>query len=163
MRDGIEMFLPQGALATKSERSPLRVLQHVPGFSCLPREELERLDVEASDVNAHPEIVEVEPLDTAKPPAELTPRHVGAVRLGEKGTCNDAPHREVLRSGPGPVKPTLFQLQEFALALLVGRLRLDQLQEEKIEFLTKRRGRLLLCVLHGHAPGHGFSFARKGQ
>lgn len=40
VRDRLQMFLPQGTISTKPERSLLRIRQHLPRLACLPREEV---------------------------------------------------------------------------------------------------------------------------
>jgi hypothetical protein len=58
--------------------------QHLP---CLPGptgEEVERLHVDAGDVDAQREVGEAEPLDPTQPLAELVPWHVERVRLRDE-------------------------------------------------------------------------------
>ncbi|HEX5746874.1 MAG TPA: hypothetical protein VFZ09_11575 [Archangium sp.] len=88
-------------------------------------------------MDAHAQISEAELSQTTKPPAKLLPRHPVTVRLGQEGIRNNALHREALRSGLCLLEPVLLQLEEFALASLIGRLLLEQLQVVMIEIFAE--------------------------
>ncbi|OJT16748.1 hypothetical protein BO221_48975 [Archangium sp. Cb G35] len=137
MCDGLHVFLAQRVLSTESAHPALGILQHSPCLASLPGIEMKRLHVEAGNVDTHAQIAEAELLQATKPPAKLLPWHPVAVGLGEDGTCDDALHREALSRGLCLLQPAILQLQEFALASLVGRLLLEQLQVVKVEFLAE--------------------------
>ncbi len=163
VRDGLQVFLAEGVFSTESAHPSLRVLQHGPRLASPLREEVKCLHVETGDVDTHPQIAEAELLEAANPPTELLPRHPLAISFGEDGTCNDALHREALGRGLRFLNPAFLQLEELALAVLVLRFRFDQLQVEKIDLTTKRRGAFAACGFHAQDPGQGLSLARRGQ
>ena len=104
---GTDMLLAHGTPSTKSAHPSFRVLQHCPGFTRTPREEVKSLYVEAGDVDTHPKITETKLLETAKPAPKLPPRQSAAVRLREERFRDGLLDAEALRWSFRPQKPPL--------------------------------------------------------